>query len=142
HFGIRAWHEHARADMKVDVPEGAAASDVSYGLALLASLHHLGEALGNLLVWRRQQQPVAVDVQRLGHQKLGIKARRIAGFAKLARRVVERADYGLHASSSPASRSASSSAASASISSPSAGPSSTSVRLCLVRLMRWSVMRP
>ena len=65
-----------------------------------------------------------------------------AGLAELARRIVERASDGFHASSSPASRSASSSAIRAAISSPRAGPSSTSVRLCLVRLIRWSVIRP
>src|SRR5438270_3377179 len=52
-FRIRARNEHSRTDMQIDVPEGAAASDVCDRFALGSTADHLREALGNHAFGRR-----------------------------------------------------------------------------------------
>src|SRR5579872_1150810 len=91
HLRIRPRHKHSGAYVKVDIPECAAASDIGNRLSPLAPLDHRPEALRDRSVGRRENQPVTIDMQCLGHQQLDIKAGGIARLRKLTRCTSERA---------------------------------------------------
>ena len=147
-LGLRPRHEHARVDEQVDMAKALAPEDVGDGLApdrapphrVLKSTYRgtrdLATGIG--------EQRGAVDAERLGEQQLGIQARRVRpgradrdhrGVQRLAdRRPAERGDP-RHAVAWSSSARRFSSFCNAVVNSSSA-PSSTSSRLCAVKLMR------
>src|SRR5688572_17431028 len=136
-FAVWARHQNSRGDFELDCPKRALADDVGDRLAALAPRDQLFERARNL-VWRVQQQLLAIDTERMCEQQLRIEQWRVGYVRETLRGLRNRA----HASSRPASRSASSSAIRASTNSPRPGPSRIASSLCSVRLMRWSVTRP
>ena len=54
HLGIGTRDENAGTDVKVDVPEGAAAGDVGDRLALCAPIYHCPEPFRHVTVRRRE----------------------------------------------------------------------------------------
>ena len=71
--------------MELDVPERPAAGDVG-DCSRLAPFDHRQKRSGTLRSGGRENQFVAVDVQRLGHQQLSIEEGGIAGLFELTRR--------------------------------------------------------
>ncbi len=99
-FRIRPRDEYSGPHVKLDIPEGPSSGDIGDRLAFRAARDHFPEALGHQTIGRREKQPVAIDVKRLGHQQLGIEARRVALLGQLARGIVQRAGDRLQCSNS------------------------------------------
>ena len=77
-FAIGTRDKHAGADRKLDCPEGAGAGDIGDRLVHEAAGEERREGGGFGGVEMGEEQGFARDAERVGHEQLGIEARRLA----------------------------------------------------------------
>ena len=77
-LAVRPGHEHARTDRQPDRPEIAPADDVGDWLVREPALDQRVEAAGAGRIGIAEQQRVALDPKRVGHQQFGIEPGRVA----------------------------------------------------------------
>src|SRR3546814_4129716 len=76
--------EHARPDLQLDRPEGAAAGDIRNRLPRLAAAQERFERLRPLVVEPGEEKRFAPDPPGMGHQQFGVEARRVGNGRKTA----------------------------------------------------------